>query len=193
MRILPVFMVSALSLLIEMFKCHYFSDLENIRWCLYLSLGITTLIAFLIASSMCFLLATAKTGTDTTLRTLVRDIISTGCLTSMCSMACIITLAAMPDNFVYLGFGFLLSKLYVNSYFALLNAHYYHDGSARTSQRRPPRVYRPQLQVNVSQGGFPRTSEADKFQVFDIAQERPAYLPPAVVGSKAADSVHIGQ
>ncbi|KAG2111421.1 hypothetical protein BD769DRAFT_70732 [Suillus cothurnatus] len=101
-----------------------------------------TLIDFLIASSLCYLLISAKTGfakTDITLRTLVRDIINTGCLTSMCSMACIITDAAMPNSFVFLGIEFLLSKLYVNSYMALLNARHYlgSDGSSYSSQIDP--------------------------------------------------------
>ncbi|KAG0699782.1 hypothetical protein DFH29DRAFT_33669 [Suillus ampliporus] len=187
MRILPVFMTASLVpisavatvlLLVEMFKCYYLSDLKKILWCLYMSLGCATLVAFMIASSMCYLLVTSNTKTDMTLRSIVRAIINTGCLTSICSMACIITLAAMPDNFVYLGFEFLLSKLYVNSYLALLNARYYHDINAHTSQRRPPRVYRPELQVNVSQDGFPRTSGADKFQVSDRTREH-TYYPPA--------------
>ncbi|KAG1740210.1 uncharacterized protein EDB91DRAFT_364508 [Suillus paluster] len=140
--------------------------MENVRWPLYLSLGMATLDDFLIASSLCYLLATSKTGftkTDMTLRALVRYIIHTGCLTSICSIACIVALAVMPDNFIYLGFEFLLSKLYVNSYFALLNARYYYDGSARTSQSRLPHVYRPDLHSNTSEDGFPRTFKADKF------------------------------
>ncbi|KAG0699781.1 hypothetical protein DFH29DRAFT_935419 [Suillus ampliporus] len=154
-----------------------------------MSLGCATLVAFLIASSIWY------RRTDMTLRSIVRDTISTGCLTSMCSMVCIIAFATMPDNFVYLGFEFLLSKLYVNSYFVLLNARYYRDGSAHTPHSRLPHVYRPELQVNVSQDGFPRTSEADKFQVFQVsdrAREHLTCYPPAAVRSKAADSVCIG-
>ncbi|KAG0692284.1 hypothetical protein DFH29DRAFT_970514 [Suillus ampliporus] len=157
MRILPVFMTVSLIPTSGKFKCHYFLDLDKIQWCFYLSLGCATLSSFLIAGSMCYLLVTSNTKTDITLRTLARRHDQYRMLDE---------LAAMPDNFIYLGFEFLLSKLYVNSYFALLNARYYHDGNAHISQRRPPHVYRPELQVNVSQDGSPRTSEADKFQVF---------------------------
>ncbi|KAG1740212.1 uncharacterized protein EDB91DRAFT_364498 [Suillus paluster] len=200
-RILPMLMTVpvvsafgvAIVLLCAVFKCHYFSDLENIRWTLYLSLTTVTLVDFLVASSLCYLLAISKTGftkTDMTLRTLTRDIINTGCLTSMCSMACIITDAVMPDNFIYLGIEFLLSKLYVNSYMALLNARYDlgFNESAYTPQSRPPHVYHPKLQVNISQDRSSRTSEADKFQFSHRAREHPTYYPPAVVRSRAADS-----
>ncbi|KAG1720300.1 hypothetical protein EDB19DRAFT_578307 [Suillus lakei] len=197
-RILPVFItviiVSASSigfvLFWAVFRSQLFSDLIKIRWSIYLSLSTMTMIDLLIASSLCYLLASAKTGfskTDMTLRTLVRDIVNTGCLTSMCSMACIITDAAMPNNFVFLGIEFLLSKLYVNSYMALLNARHYlgSDGSTHSSQPRPPHVYRPELQVDVShesQDRSPRTSKVDRFQISDSALEHPTYYPPAVTG-----------
>ncbi|KAG1723972.1 uncharacterized protein EDB91DRAFT_154497 [Suillus paluster] len=106
-------------------------------------------------------------------------------------MACIITGAAMPNNFIYLAIEWLLSKLYVNSYMALLNARYYHDGSAHTSQARPPQVYRPELQIKVSQDVFPRISTSDKLQVPDKAREHPAYYTPVAVRSKTADSAYI--
>ncbi|KAG1723967.1 uncharacterized protein EDB91DRAFT_154176 [Suillus paluster] len=174
-RILPAVMTVpivsvlgvAIVLLRAIFKCHLFSELDSIRWTVYLGLGAVTLIDILIATSLCHLLATAKMGftkTDRTLQTLVRDIINTGCLTSVLSMACIITGAVMPNNLIYLAIEWLLSKLYVNSYMALLNARYYHDGSAHTSQARPPQVYRPELQVKVSQDVFPRISTSDKLQ-----------------------------
>jgi len=196
-RILPVVMTVIIVLassvgfvlLWAVFKSQLFSDLANIRWSIYLSLSTMTLIDFLIASSLCYLLISAKTGfakTDITLRTLVRDIINTGCLTSMCSMACIITDAAMPNSFVFLGIEFLLSKLYVNSYMALLNARHYlgSDGSSYSSQIRPPHVYRPDVHVNTSHElqDTPRVSKVDRFQASDSALEHSTFYPPAVTG-----------
>ncbi|KAG2038247.1 hypothetical protein BDR03DRAFT_895658 [Suillus americanus] len=197
-RVLPVLMTiiivlaSGIGFVLAwaVFKSQLFSDLSKIRWPIYLSLSAMTLIDFLIASSLCYLLISAKTGftkTDITLRTLVRDIINTGCLTSACSMACIITDAAMPGNFVFLGVEFLLSKLYVNSYMALLNARHYlgSDGSTHSSQARPPLVYRPDVQVNIShelQDISPRMSKVDRFQLSDTALEDPTYYASAVTG-----------
>ncbi|KAG2126230.1 hypothetical protein DEU56DRAFT_556493 [Suillus clintonianus] len=205
-RFLPVFMTVLIVLASSVgfvlfwavFKSYLFTDLAKIRWTIYLSLGTMTMIDFLIACSLCYLLASAKTGftkTDMTLRTLVRDIINTGCLTSMCSMACIITDASMPNNFVFLAIEFLLSKLYVNSYMALLNARHYlgSDGGSHSSQNRTPHVYRPELPVDVlresQDRSTPQTSNVDKFQISDSALEHANYYPPASARSKMTDMV----
>lgn len=79
--------------------------------------------------------------------------------------------------------------VYVNSYMALLNARHYlgSDGSPHSSQTRPPRVYCPELQVNIShelQGRSPRTSKAEGFQIYENALEHPTYYPSVVVRSK---------
>ncbi|KAG0692039.1 hypothetical protein DFH29DRAFT_1074038 [Suillus ampliporus] len=48
------------------------------------------------------------------------------------SIITVITCAAMPRNFIFLGIEFLVTKLYVNSYLALLNARYYFEAGADT-------------------------------------------------------------
>ncbi|KAG2108320.1 hypothetical protein BD769DRAFT_1392764 [Suillus cothurnatus] len=94
--------------------------------------------------------------------------------------------AAMPNSFVFLGIEFLLSKLYVNSYMALLNARHYlgSDGSSYSSQIRPPHVYRPDVHVNTSHElqDTPRVSKVDRFQTSDSALEHSTFYPPAVTG-----------
>ncbi|KAF8624450.1 hypothetical protein AX15_005868 [Amanita polypyramis BW_CC] len=52
----------------------------------------------------------------------MRYFVISGALTSMCSLAALITFGVMPNNLVYAGIFFLLTKLYVNSYLAMLNA-----------------------------------------------------------------------
>ncbi|KAK7677728.1 hypothetical protein QCA50_019280 [Cerrena zonata] len=47
--------------------------------------------------------------------------INTGVLTSAISLTCLILYDIMPDNFIFMGFYFVLSKLYVNSFLAALN------------------------------------------------------------------------
>ncbi|OAX30775.1 hypothetical protein K503DRAFT_172549, partial [Rhizopogon vinicolor AM-OR11-026] len=103
-------------------------DSIKYEWALYMSLGSSTSIDIIIASSLCYLLATSRTGfssMDTFITKLMGYTVNTGILTSICSLASIITCAVMPNNFVYLGIEFLLAKLYINSYIALLNARYY--------------------------------------------------------------------
>ncbi|OAX34767.1 hypothetical protein K503DRAFT_420301 [Rhizopogon vinicolor AM-OR11-026] len=188
-KILPAFMTviivsaSAIGTVLswETLKHQLFVDLPGIQWSIYLNLGIITLTNCLIASSLCYLLNTARTGftkTDMTLLTLMRDAINTGCLTGICSVVCIITKALMSEKFIFVGMELLLAKLYVNSYLALLNTRYHHesDGAMHVLQRLSSHIYRPECQVNVSHDSSPRTSKADQFQVTDSdsAPEHPA-------------------
>ncbi|KIK42757.1 hypothetical protein CY34DRAFT_62470, partial [Suillus luteus UH-Slu-Lm8-n1] len=104
------------------YQCHVFSDLVKIEWATFMALGTITFVDFVIASSLCYLLATSRTGfssTDSIITKLMAYIINTGCLTSVCSLSAMITCAVMPHNFIFLGVEFLVAKLYVNSFFAL--------------------------------------------------------------------------
>ncbi|KAG2028248.1 hypothetical protein BDR03DRAFT_114059, partial [Suillus americanus] len=113
------------ALIWAVYQCHVFSDLVKIEWATFMALGTITFVDFVIASSLCYLLATSRTGfssTDSIITKLMAYIINTGCLTSMCSLSAMITCAVMPHNFIFLGVEFLVAKLYVNSFLALLNA-----------------------------------------------------------------------
>ncbi|OJA19996.1 hypothetical protein AZE42_05632 [Rhizopogon vesiculosus] len=155
-RVLPaivgiiVFLASgvALSLIWAVYQCHLFSDLIGIEWATFMTLGTVALIDFIIASSLCYILATSRTGfssTDSFLTKLMAYTINTGCLTSVCSMITIITCAVMPTNFIFLGIEFLIAKLYINSYLALLNARYYLQPNAGTIKSSEHGVYHPEL------------------------------------------------
>ncbi|KAG0696992.1 hypothetical protein DFH29DRAFT_948667 [Suillus ampliporus] len=98
------------------------------RWPTFMALGATASIDILVASTLCYLFATSRTGfisTDSFITRLISYTINGGCLTSICSMATIISCAVMPRNYIFLSLQFLMAKLYVNSYIALLNARYY--------------------------------------------------------------------
>ncbi|KAG1879080.1 hypothetical protein F4604DRAFT_552315 [Suillus subluteus] len=138
--------------------CHVFSDLLNAEWTTFMTLGSIAFTDIVIASSLCYLLATSRTGfssTDSLITKLMAYIINTGCLTSICSMAAIITCAVMPTNFIFLAIEFLLAKLYVNSFLALLNARYYTQVNSDTNNSHPFHnrhgVYRPELHVRASE------------------------------------------
>ncbi|KAG0704121.1 hypothetical protein DFH29DRAFT_400960 [Suillus ampliporus] len=148
----------AITLLWVTYQCHVFTDLIKTAWSTYMTLGTITSIDFIIASSLCYLLATSRTGfssTDTLITKLMGYIINTGCLTSICSMTVIITCAVMPRNFIFLSIEFLVAKLYVNSFLALLNAAYYLRSNASTIDssefRMSHAVYYSDLRVRGSQ------------------------------------------
>ncbi|KAJ8584257.1 hypothetical protein M405DRAFT_827083 [Rhizopogon salebrosus TDB-379] len=135
-RILPVIVsiIVTLSLgvaivvTVEVYRSRLFTDLVGIEWSTLMYLSVITFIDFVIASSLCYFLATSRTGfssTDSFITKLMVYTINTGCLTSMCSMVALITCAVMPNNFIYVAVEFLVTKLYVNSFLALMNARYY--------------------------------------------------------------------
>ncbi|KAG0698364.1 hypothetical protein DFH29DRAFT_941402 [Suillus ampliporus] len=93
--------------------------------------------------------------------------INTGCVTSIFSIATVIACAAMLRNFIFLGIEFLVTKLYVNSYLALLNARYYFEASADTINSSEyhvhHRVYRPELHVGMSRDRELQASQKNMF------------------------------
>ncbi|KAG1753539.1 uncharacterized protein EDB91DRAFT_1242522 [Suillus paluster] len=152
------------------YQCHVFTDLVGIEWATFMAFGTTVSVDFLIASSLCYLLAASRTGfsnTDSFITKLMAYTINTGCLTSLFSLTTMITCAVMPHNFVFLGLEFLVTKLYVNSFFALLNAPYYLQAGANTTNSsefhmRP----RPELHIKTSQDGELQASRKNMFRFF---------------------------
>ncbi|KAF9558841.1 hypothetical protein CPC08DRAFT_539345 [Agrocybe pediades] len=111
------------------FAARGFIDMSYIRltmesWILYTALGAGVAADGLITAALCMLLDHSRTGfksTDSLVNTLMLYSINTGLLTSLCATACFVTFAIWPHQFVFMGFYFALSKLYVNSLLAVLN------------------------------------------------------------------------
>ncbi|KAG1725019.1 uncharacterized protein EDB91DRAFT_118501 [Suillus paluster] len=113
-----------------------YMNVTILQWPTFLALSTAALLDTLDTSSLCYLLATSRTGyidTDSFITRLIGYSIYSGCLTSICSMASIITCAVMPKNFIFLSLQFLMAKLYVNSYIALLNARHYTQSNVNTT------------------------------------------------------------
>jgi hypothetical protein len=102
-----------------------FNELSRWSWAIYSSFALSTSIDIVLAGSMVFFLKKSDTGfsgTHSVMAILIRYILSSGLITSACSMAALIAYITMPHNLVFLGIEFLLTKLYVNSFLAMLNA-----------------------------------------------------------------------
>ncbi|KAG2069955.1 hypothetical protein BDR04DRAFT_1100861 [Suillus decipiens] len=160
-----------IALLWALYQCHDFSDLLKVEWATYMALATITFADVVVASSLCYLLATSRTGfssTDSLITKLTAYIINTGCLTSVCSMTAVITCAAMPKNFIFLAIEFLLAKVYVNSFLALLNARHYTqvntdtDNSYQFHNRHG--VYRPELHIRASEDQELQSSQREVFK-----------------------------
>ncbi|KAF5319718.1 hypothetical protein D9619_008607 [Psilocybe cf. subviscida] len=107
------------------FQLHTFDRINTASTYLYVSFAAAVAADSTVAISLCALLFHSRTGikrTDSIVRILMAFSINTGLLTSICALACLITYAIWPKNFIFIGFYFVLSKLYVNSLLASLNA-----------------------------------------------------------------------
>ncbi|KAG1724667.1 hypothetical protein EDB19DRAFT_295117 [Suillus lakei] len=84
----------------------------------------------------------------------------------------------MPKNFIFLGIEFLLAKLYVNSYFALLNAPHYLQANVDTNNpyqfHNHHGVYRPELHIGASQDEELKASRKDVFSHLDDEMVHPS-------------------
>ncbi|KAG2148020.1 hypothetical protein DEU56DRAFT_978269 [Suillus clintonianus] len=177
----------AISMIWAVYQCRMFSDLVKVEWSSFLTLGTVTFVDIVIASTLCYLLATSRTGfsnTDSIITKLMAYIINTGCLTSICSMTAVITCAAMPNDFIFLGIEFLLASLYVNSFLALLNARSYSQSTIVTNNNSSEvhvrhAVYRPELNIKASQDEESQGSRKNMFKhsVDEVVHITPSAMP----------------
>ncbi|KAG2065603.1 hypothetical protein BDR04DRAFT_1108256 [Suillus decipiens] len=160
-----------------LYQCHVFSDLVKFQWAMYLSLGTIIFADIVIASTLCYLLATSRTGFSSTDSLITKLIINTGCLTCVCSIAAIITCAVMPNSLIFITIDFLWAKVYVNSFLALLNARHYGevkpDNNNSYSLYNRYGVYRPELHIQASEDRELRASRRDVFKHPDDEAVKP--------------------
>ncbi|KAG1861748.1 hypothetical protein DFJ58DRAFT_744158 [Suillus subalutaceus] len=133
------------------------------RWTVYMALGAACFVDIVLTTSLWYLLASSRTGfsqTDCLIARLISYTIDSGCLTSICALASIILCAVMPNNFIFLSVQFLVAKLYVNSYIALLNSGYYTQSDTDTINS-----FEPQRSSFATSTGLNDLSH-EKFQSF---------------------------
>ncbi|KII84203.1 hypothetical protein PLICRDRAFT_374292 [Plicaturopsis crispa FD-325 SS-3] len=109
----------------EVFTVHSITEVNRIQTETYMSLACICIVDVLIAATSCIVLSRYRTGmssTDSVITTLMLYVMNTGVLTSVCSLVSIITYAVYPNDLVFLSIEIVSSKLYVNSYMAMLNA-----------------------------------------------------------------------
>ncbi|KAK2467379.1 hypothetical protein APHAL10511_000614 [Amanita phalloides] len=101
-----------------------------------LSILVNTLAAVsdvLIAGTLCTLLHRSRTGfhrSDTMINKLIIFAVNTGCLTSLCAIASLISIVVAGETFLYIAFFFCIGRLYSNSLLATLNARKMIRGAA---------------------------------------------------------------
>ncbi|KDR65830.1 hypothetical protein GALMADRAFT_148324 [Galerina marginata CBS 339.88] len=102
-----------------------YPELERVAWVIDAALGTSTTIDFIIAAAMCYYLRKSKGGItrlNSRISTIMQYSLSSGLLTSACSLSAMFSYILLPNTFVFLAIEFLLTKLYVSSFIAMLNA-----------------------------------------------------------------------
>ncbi|OBZ73066.1 hypothetical protein A0H81_07242 [Grifola frondosa] len=110
---------------VECLKIPSYVNIRAFSWSLYVGFSAEVVVDGIITVSQCLLLRRFRTGfrsTDSMVHVLMAYSINTGLLTSLCAIACLITYTTLQHEYVYFAFYFVLSKLYVNSLLANLNA-----------------------------------------------------------------------
>ncbi|KAF9031589.1 hypothetical protein BJ165DRAFT_1535354 [Panaeolus papilionaceus] len=112
----------------QMYTIETYAELENIAWLVNASLGTATTIDFMIASAMCYYLRKSKGSINkvdrlnSRISIIIQFTLGSGLLTSACSLCAMFSYILVPHTWVFLAFEFVLTKLYVGSFFAMLNA-----------------------------------------------------------------------
>ncbi|KZP33196.1 hypothetical protein FIBSPDRAFT_1036317 [Athelia psychrophila] len=101
------------------------TSVASFRWAILVAFSTTVFIDICIAAIMSTLLYRSRPGvkrTDSMLFTLIQYIIGTGVLTSVASIVYVVLYVIKPDTFLYLAQEFSITRLYVNSFMAMMNA-----------------------------------------------------------------------
>ncbi|KAF8347266.1 hypothetical protein F5887DRAFT_1174975 [Amanita rubescens] len=116
---------SSITAVVKLYRATSFSQIHQFRWEIFLGFSMMTLSDFMLAAAIYHLLSSLPTSsvqTDSTIWTIISYSVISGMLTSICSLASVITLALMSHTLVFQAIEFLLPKLYINSYLAMLNS-----------------------------------------------------------------------
>ncbi|KIM74319.1 hypothetical protein PILCRDRAFT_828312 [Piloderma croceum F 1598] len=121
------------------FTCPNLGDMINFLWEIEFGLASHAFVDVLLAGTMCFYLQKGRTdtsfktlfsltrgimphSTDGTVVKLMQYIVGSGTATALCAIATVTATAISPYSMIWTACYYLLSKLYVNSFLAFLNA-----------------------------------------------------------------------
>ncbi|EAU87880.1 hypothetical protein CC1G_01527 [Coprinopsis cinerea okayama7 len=109
----------------KVFTVKLYSELDGIAWIITAGLGTSTAIDFFITAAMCYYLRKSLGNgprLNSRISVVTQYTLSSGLLTSACSLSTMFCYILLPNTFVFLGLEFLLTKFYVGSFLAMLNA-----------------------------------------------------------------------
>lgn len=128
-----------LTLVITMYTTRHFQNNKKYGWTIPATYASSTITDFVIAGSMIYYIRTIKIVSkhlSSRLAKVILYTVSSGLLTSACSMCTLLMYLLQRNTLVYFAVGFFLTKLYVGSYLAMLNARLPLVGDSFTSTER---------------------------------------------------------
>ncbi|KAJ6494053.1 hypothetical protein C8R47DRAFT_1118208 [Mycena vitilis] len=115
---------------------------------MYLNFAAGTSSDLSVALALCYLLRGSRTGfqrTDSLITVLMMYAVNTGLIVALDATAGMLTFVFMPNNFIFVAFYLLLSKLYLNSYLAVLNVRQ----GLREKLDEPKSIHLSRIQTTV--------------------------------------------
>ncbi|KAJ8589208.1 hypothetical protein M405DRAFT_216960 [Rhizopogon salebrosus TDB-379] len=110
----------------EMIHLTTFSEFkQQFRWVFTLGLALSSLVDVLIAVFLCYSLQTtrkASSSMDNVINSVILYTLENNSLTSAATVVSMVCWLVMPNNLIFMGLHFVISKLYANSLLATLNA-----------------------------------------------------------------------
>jgi len=107
------------------YSCRDMSQLSRSFWTIQFSLASHAFVDCFLAGAMCYYLQKGRSGfspTDSTVVKLMQYVIGSGMVTAAFAIATLVAITIRPYGLLWTVFYFLLSKLYINSFLAFLNA-----------------------------------------------------------------------
>ncbi|KAH9886658.1 hypothetical protein C8Q73DRAFT_273585 [Cubamyces lactineus] len=178
----------------ETIRLDSFDALAHSPCATYVPLASSIIIDGVIAGTLCYFLARCRpksAAVNGPIRTLMVYTVNTGVITSICSVITMAMMAAFPKTFIPVAIEFLVIKLYINSYMAMLNARTSLYPSSNPRHRRtrtyssffppararhPVRLGDPLDQKHSPFGSFPpfsASASASSIQLIHISQPSP--------------------
>ncbi|KAF9447782.1 hypothetical protein P691DRAFT_801836 [Macrolepiota fuliginosa MF-IS2] len=109
----------------QIYTIHTYAELGRISWVINSAFATATGIDFIITASMCYYLWKSQAPAsrlNSRISTIIQYTLSSGLLTSACSLSALFSYILLSNTFVFLGLQFILTKLYVASFLTMLNA-----------------------------------------------------------------------
>ncbi|KAJ6460027.1 hypothetical protein C8R47DRAFT_1327811 [Mycena vitilis] len=147
----------------ETYTIFSWSQIGDIGWAVSSSFAASSFIDIVISVAMCYYLRKSKgreSRLNSRISTLMQWTLSSGIFTSACSVSALFSFITMPNNLVFLALSYLLTRLYVNSFMAMMNArqreHRHDDSTFSRPSVAPSNQYANPYGAGAGAGAGPR-------------------------------------